>query len=343
MLVINSPTIQMSKQDAWISHLIATVISLFIVWLAVKIGEADAKSTFLQLSKKLFGNWFGTVIVIVFLLVWISVIPIILIEISNFINTILLPKTNPIIFYISLLLLLIYLTYNGAFQSLGRLSEVFGPIILFSMVLMLLLLIKEYDFKNILPIVADNSFYSIIKGSFIPLSLLGESIILIMLVHFSEDSKKVLKNAIGGVLLSSFLSGAVLLSILLTFGVEISMEMIFSAFNVISYISVLNFIQNLELLAVLVTFLSIFIKLSLYFLLLCHTTAQMVNVKNWKLLSFFYAVPFLLTNFTIPNVSYALKYFDEFWVKYVLPIYMIAIPIVYYIVIMIRKRFFPFN
>lgn len=57
-------------------------------------------------------------------------IPIILVESANFINTILLPQTTTWLIYFLLIGLLIFMMYNGSLQTIGFLSEVFGPIIL---------------------------------------------------------------------------------------------------------------------------------------------------------------------------------------------------------------------
>lgn len=235
------------------------------------------------------------------------------------------------------MILVVYVTYNGGMFIAGRLSEVFGPIIFLSMVFMLLLLIKDFNIDNMLPILADSELLMIAKATLVPLSLIGESVILLPLIYFVEKPDKVFPYAVSGVLLSTLLSGLVMLSILLTFGPEIAMKMLYPAFDVISYISVLNFIQNLELLAVLITLLSIFMKIVVYFLILCYTTAELLHMKNWKISSIVYAIIFVIASTLIPNISYAFEYFNAFWIKVAFPVYMIGVPLFLFIVQKVKR------
>lgn len=81
-------------------------------------------------------------------------------------------------------------------------------------------------------------------------------------------------------IIASFLavfSAIVLIAVLLTFGPDISANMLYPAFDMVSYNFVLDFIQNIEILAVLVAMLSVFIKLSLYYFLIVHIISQFFN------------------------------------------------------------------
>src|SRR5690625_3715235 len=93
ILLVISPTIVDAKQDAWIAHILGTLFAVIIVYMAIKVAERFPNKTFVQLTKRIAGSFFGTIIVLLYLIQWLSVTPVILVETANFINTILLPIT----------------------------------------------------------------------------------------------------------------------------------------------------------------------------------------------------------------------------------------------------------
>ncbi len=150
LLTIN-PVMQNAKQDVWIAYLIASLLGILIVYIATKTALLYPSSTLVEFSKLILGKWLGTVCVIIYFIQWYSVIGNILREFADFTITILLPKTPPWIFYLTVLLLLIYVTYLGGIEGIGRCSEVFGPIIILSVLLMTILSIKDFDVQQFSP------------------------------------------------------------------------------------------------------------------------------------------------------------------------------------------------
>src|SRR5690625_492932 len=207
ILLTVSPTIQDAKQDAWISYILGTFIAFFIVYIAVKVGQQFPKDSFVQYTKKLVGSFLGVIIIILYIVQWLTVVPLILVETANFINTILLPQTLTSIIYLLIIFLLIYIMYSGGVETIGLISEVFGPLIIISLLIMLILVSNEFHLKYLLPVFNDVSFPAIWKGALNPLSFLGESVIMLMLVYFAKEDAKVLKNALWGMMLSAFLFG----------------------------------------------------------------------------------------------------------------------------------------
>src|SRR5699024_10840055 len=218
-------------------------------------------------------KFFGIIIVILYFIQWLSVIPMIFVESANFINTILLPKTAISALYIIIILLLIYVMYHNGIETIRLMSEVFGPVILLSLVVMCLLTIPEYNFKLIFPIVVDQSLLDIGKGALSPFSFLGKSVVILVLIYFVKDGTNVVKSVLSGMAAAAIVSGILLFGVLFTFGPEVSAAMLYPVFDMTTYIFVMNFIQNVEILTVFVAMLSIFIKLTIYFFLIVHVFA----------------------------------------------------------------------
>ena len=126
--------------------------------------------------------------------------------------------------------------------------------------------------------------------------------------------------------------------VLLTFGPEISGKLRHPSFDLASYISVMDFIQNLEIIAIIVWILSVFIKLSVYFFLVCYGTAQLFKLKDWRKMIWIAAIFFFALAQFYPGTAYTFGYMKTYWIYYALPINAVGIPLLLRIIATIRKR-----
>ena len=54
-----SPTIEIAKQDAWISFAVAGLIGLVVTMILVRVSQRHASHTLVEFAQKLFGKWVG--------------------------------------------------------------------------------------------------------------------------------------------------------------------------------------------------------------------------------------------------------------------------------------------
>ncbi|NHC38393.1 endospore germination permease [Bacillus sp. MM2020_1] len=338
ILLTLAPTFQEAKQDVWISYFIAAIMGILIVYVSSKAALLYPGKTLIEYSKQILGKWPGMLIVIVYLVQWYSVIGNILREFADFAITILLPTTPQWVLVLTMLLLLIYITYSGGIEGIGRCSEVFGPIILLSMFILLILSVSVFNYRNILPVFSDTGLLPILKGTLHPLSFLGESVMMLMLLSFMDQPHKGPKKAVWGIAAASSLVSTVAIWVLLILGPEIASKLRHPAFDTVSYITVMDFIQNLEILAVLVWILSVFIKLSLYFFLANYGTAQLLHIKNWRKLIWVTSPFFFVLAVIFPNPTYTFIYMKTYWTYFALPVNMVGIPLLLWFVGSLRKK-----
>lgn len=298
----------------------------------------EAKHTLIQFSKSILGRFLGTLIALSYLVQWYAVVGNILRQFADFTITILLPKTPTWPLFLTMLLLVIYVVYIGGIEGIGRCAEVFGPLILLSIVILAILSVRDFQVHNFLPVFVDTNMTSIWRGASIPLSFFGESVWLLMLVSFMEETKKAIKSAVFGMVLAAVTVTASAISVLLVLGHEISGKLLHPAFDAASYIFVMEFIQNLSIVAILVWILSVFIKLALYFFLSCYGTAQLFKLKDWKKMIWIAAIFFFALAQFYPGTSYTFGYMKTYWVYYVLPINAVGIPLLLWMIGTIRQR-----
>jgi len=339
LLITVTPAIKYAKQDMWISYLIAGLGGILMVFLATKTALLYPKHTLIEYSKFIFGKWIGILSAILYLVYWYTVIGNILGEFTEFVNIILLPNTPQWILLLTILLLLVYIAYMGGIEGVGRCSEVFGPIIFMSCILLIAFTIPNLQWDHILPVYADSGLYLILRGSLYPLSFLGESVLMLMLLSFMDQPDQGTRRAVWGVLSAAVLINLSAVSVIFVFGSGVSSKLKYPIVETIRYINVMNFIQNLEIVAVLIWILSLFIKLSLYFVLTAYGTAQLFHIRDWRKLIWVVAViSFLLAMFFSGSATYGMEYIEYYWLPVVLTLNMAVIPLLLWIVGSLRKK-----
>ncbi|MEX2415252.1 MAG: GerAB/ArcD/ProY family transporter, partial [Paenibacillaceae bacterium] len=125
----------------------------------------------------------------------------------------------------------------------------------------------------------------------------------------------------------------------ITVGSNIASKMWYPFFEMTKQISVFQFIENLDALAVAIWMSSVFIKLSIYLFITSYGTAQFLNIKNWKTLIWFIApVVTVLSLFPKNVIEATSNYLMNYWVPIVLPINMIGLPLLLLIAGKIKQR-----
>ncbi|NRF93208.1 endospore germination permease [Paenibacillus frigoriresistens] len=339
LLLSQSPAIAEAKQDAWISFIIAGVAAIMLTFVSAKLSLLYPHQTFIQYSQTILGKWLGKIIVIPYFIQWFSAIGVILRDSSDFILMTLFHKTPLIVLVVLMLYLIVYVTYQGGIEGIARCSEVIGPIIFLVIILTLILNYNNIEWKRILPIYADSGWMSILKGGLSPVSFFGESVSIMMLICFMAEPSKGVSRTIWGVGFASFFTCISTLAVLMVFGSGLTAKMWYPYFEMVRYISVMEFIQNIEILVTVIWMFSVFIKLSVYLFITSYGAAQWLNIKDWKKVIWFVALGVVPLAMIYKNIdTSSINYVKKYWIPYVFPINMVGIPLLLWIVGSIRKN-----
>ncbi|GMA60495.1 GerAB/ArcD/ProY family transporter [Alicyclobacillus fastidiosus] len=150
-------------------------------------------------------------------------------------------------------------------------------------------------------------------------------------------------KAVWGVATAAVLAFLATLAVILTFGPELASRMWYPFFSMTRFISIMEFIQNVDSIFVIVWFTSMFIKLSVYVFVASYGTAQWLSITNWRKVLWVVAPVGFITAIAIKNVQVDVSeyYMKMFWIPFVLPINMIGIPVLLLIIGVLRNRFNP--
>ncbi|RZT21415.1 GerAB/ArcD/ProY family transporter [Fictibacillus sp. BK138] len=176
------------QQDGWMSLLIAGVLAQGIIIVLVALSRTSPKETFYELNLRLLGNVLGKIVNISYVLYFISFSLLLMILVTDVINTWILHQTPR---WAIILMLLIATSYIAK-ERILTISRSFLFFSFWFIVLIFLLILvypQDIHFGRLQP-VGSNSFTEIIKASpdaFV--SLIGFELIL-FIMPFIKNPKK---------------------------------------------------------------------------------------------------------------------------------------------------------
>jgi spore germination protein KB len=341
LLFAISWAINQAKQDAWISTLVALFGGIFMTFVSVKLSLSYPNQTLVQFSQKIFGKWFAHLIIISFLLQWYTEIGDIIRIFAQIIVLSLFEKTPFWVIVGSMILMLIYIVHRGGIESIARVSELVGPIILVMVIVLLIFDVPNINWHRMLPVYADSGWFAILKGSVTPMAFFCENVMLTMLLVFIDKPKGVLSQSIWGLGVAGVIVSVSTLIVTITFGPLVA-KMWYPFYMMTRLIKVMDFLQNMDAVIIVLWFLSCFVKLAVYMFIASYGTAQWLHIKDWrKVIWVVAAIAFIyaMWNGGGTQLSSSEYYEKRYWVPYAFPINMIGLPLLLWTISLFKKRF----
>jgi spore germination protein (amino acid permease) len=151
-----------SKQDSWISTLIAGVITQMIIFVLWGLCQRFPSLSLYQILPKLLGRILGKFIIFSYSLYFIVTGSLVLARYSDILDKWILPRTPNWITMVIILIICIYIVHEGL-TSIARFYVLVSPILILLMVLISYTM-KDANFLYIFPI-GENGIQTILKGS----------------------------------------------------------------------------------------------------------------------------------------------------------------------------------
>lgn len=256
-----------SKQDAWIAVGIATFFGMGLIRFYVYLLKQLPGKNLFEIFTFCFGKWLGKVISFLYILYFIYIAARVLRDFCELITTVIFENTPIEIIAITMMIAISYMLYLGL-EVFGRTSEVFIPYV-FTFIIFIgvaILFSGEMEFKNVQPILAEG-FGPIVKHIFPGLLTFpfGELITFMCIIPYVSNTKKVGKVSIFAVLVSGLVIMYKRFIEIAAMGTEQLNRTVFPLLSAAREISLLEFIERVDLVVVFIVMFGIITKVSVFF------------------------------------------------------------------------------
>lgn len=328
-----------AKQDAWISFLIATLLSLPIAWIISKLSSLYPGKTLIEYLEEILGLWPGKVLAFLYLLWFIHITSIMYREYSEFLTDVYMPETPLVVFPVMTTLVIAYAVKKGL-EVIARTLEVFFPWIIISVVLIFLLLIPNMDINRLLPIYDSNTI-SIFKGSLVPMGWMTEIFTFAMFIPFLTKPRHSFKVAAVSIILVGLNFLFNVIGSLLVFGALIS-TMTYPVLNAARLINIAEFLQRPEPIIMVVWVAGGIMKIAIFYFVIVLGLAQWLKLKDYRPLVLpIGAILIALSMIIADNTLEISSFLANIWPFYSLFLFQFGIPIMLLIIALLKRKLAP--
>lgn len=337
--ILNVPAllVHLAKQDAWISYIITTLVGLCFVFLYNKLASIYPSKTYVEVNEKILGKWVGKVSALLFLFYILYLSSALLYEIGSFSTTQILVGT-PIEMIMILFLLTCIIGVRLGLEVISRTALIFFPWIVFMLFMLFLLLIPEIKLEHIQPIF-EEGMKPIIKGSYHTLALpYVQLIFFLMIMPYVNEKDEMKKNFYRGTLLGGFVLFLTIIFSILVLGIDITAIQNHPSYRLGKRMSLGGFLERIEVTVAFIWILSVYFKLTICYYGLSLGLAQVLGLKNHKLLHFPLAILiFAFSIITHPNTVHSQNFTVKAWTPFSLTICFL-LPVLLLVIGILKKK-----
>ncbi|MDU0201248.1 GerAB/ArcD/ProY family transporter [Paenibacillus sp. MAH-36] len=328
-----------ARQDCWISILLGGLVMMAVTWVMLRVCMQNKDKTIVVFIKDLLGTVLGKIIVIVYFLLWFLQMSTIAKGNAEFVNLVLMHNTPMIIILLFMLFLVAYAVYKGGITTVSRCAEVIGPIFVFTLFIQLFLNPQDMEVTRVLPIYSDSGWLKILKGALHSYTYMVDPSIILMLFFFAENKQTASRAILWGTGVSMIWGVLAALALLFVTGPDIATQLVIPVYSLTKFISILNFIQNIDALYIPLWVFGAFIKLAVSLFILSYGLSEWTGIRNWKYIACGMTVillTFLIYSSYNIQISYTLK--STFLVRIFYPFAYFAIPLTLWTIGSMKKR-----
>ena len=325
-----------AKKDLWLAFILGIIIVLPMAFIYARIHYIFPGKDLFDILEICFGKFFGKIMIVFYIWFVYFFAGDIFVNYGQFINVVSFDETPQIILIICLGILCCCAIKEG-FENLGRFSEFFSYIVIFSLLIIVLLLIPKMNKNNLLPVFSEG-IKPVLEGAFSVFTFpLVQIVVFTMVFSKFKTKKSSYKIYIMGLLIGATYLAVLSITNILVLGIDTATNEIYPSHATISKIDVGNIIQRIEVIATAIFILGGFVKISLLLLCACKGVSKIFGFKDYRL--FIIPISLLTINlsyFQYESTMYYFRFNRDIWPYYHFP-FQVIFSIVIWIIAEIKK------
>jgi spore germination protein KB len=298
ILLVPAITAKTAERDLWLSPIWASLVGILTVYIACKLYKHYPEKTLIEYSEHILGRFIGKALGLIYLVFYLHMTGIIIREYGEFMVGTFLNNT-PISVVMGTMVFVCAFNVRGGVEVMGRSAQVFVPIVILLFTCIVLLLIPELEPKNMFPVL-EHGLIPSMKGSIVLQGWFSEFILISFLLPYLSDREKGQKWGMISVLSIMVTLVITNLASFFLFG-EATSKIVYPVMVAARFISIADFFEHLESLAMMIWVGGTFVKISMFYYAIVIGTAQWLKLSNYRPLTL--PIGFLLVLISIWSAS----------------------------------------
>ncbi|MFD2117036.1 endospore germination permease [Paenibacillus yanchengensis] len=340
--VLTIPTLVtiLAKQDAWLVMLLIIPIHYGVLLIYLGLAKRFPTITFADYVEKITGKWIGKVILVMFLIYFITLAALVLHNISDFLNLSVLPNTPPWFISISFMVVVLYGVFLGI-ETLARLGDVMSAAIVVVIFIVVIALLNKFNIHHMEPILY-NGWSTVFRGMHLLMGFpIAECVFITMILPMvkTDERKQLPKKLLWAVITVGIVGFTLVLLLQGVLGVYETSRSRFAIFDMAKNINIEEILVRVEVLVAVIWIGSSFMKMAIVLYVICLLTSHLFKLSTYRPVIIPYImiiVPLCMTMYR--NVEHMRQFSINTWSTYSV-IQGIVIPLILLILAtLFRKR-----
>ncbi len=336
---------RMSGQNIWIVLLCGGGIGAVLFTIFYRISRLHGFSTFVDISKDLFGKFIGGILTLVYGIYFLYQTIRLLKSTGDLIQQTIMVDANMYLVIGLLMVVIIYAIILGI-NALGRSSELMFYVVILSFIPLIVGVLTSdiFKFDNLLPIL-EKGWYGIRTDiytvSMYPYGELLTFLLIFPLLSKKKESKILKFGYINIALATVILIGIDMINVGIL-GADLTYNFTYPFYNSMKMVGINVFFERLDPLAVVIVMTTCFFKISLYFYAGLSCLDSLTKRFNYRQLAIPIGIVCIiianrLTTNRVENLYLSIHEHP----KFLLPIFQVAIPLLIWIISEIKYHKHP--
>jgi len=334
VLTLPRTAAELAKAGGFIATFITGVLMALVLVIVALLAKRFPNNTVMEYSGEIIGFIPSKILGFVFFLYFINVVSTILRLFCDAVKELLLKNTPLEILIITFLLAAVYLCLNGI-SSLAKICELFEPLVIVTMLLVILLSLEDFNFEELLPAFKQDISQWLFAVPHLTISYLGFEVLLFA-APYAQDTGKVVKYGLLGILPSIFIYPLFVGITVGTAGVEAVARSLYPTIQLARYIKFPGgFAERFDIFFMVFWMLGAYTTVSTFVYLSSVSITKLLGLRNYKPFILL-IVPVIYVLALLPQNIKEINIFSQY-VSYI-GLALLAVVIVLYILAVIQKR-----
>lgn len=337
ILIVPGITYKYAKQDLWLSPIWGALLGLMLVPLFIQLHRRYPSFTFVEYLEAILGRVLGRLVGLCYVLFFLLSSGLTLRQYGDFLVGAVFRET-PLLVIMALLSLATTMVVHAGLEALARMADIFVPLLVLLWLLVIVLLLPDYELKQVLPIMENGSAPSL-RGAVAPFTWNALFFYLSLLLPFvnereRKDSLKWCYITVIAVMITLVTTN---LSALLLFG-TITGQFVYPFMNAARYISYADFFENMEALVMAIWVGGMFIKHGFYQYVLVLSTAQWLHLSDYKSIAYPIGVIITILGLWISPSVADMAHFIDVTLPFMSLCFFILIPVMLLLIAVLKRK-----
>lgn len=334
---ILQPLFKTAQYEGGLSLLFSYTLSIIPCFFVVSLARLHPDQEFIEYGNKILSKPVHSVLLLIILLYCIYIASLDLFDYINFFGYVYLQNTSQILLAAMMMFTACVVAYSGL-TAIIYMSDGFFLLVFTSIIVTTVALYPNLDYNISISLVTHHDIGNIFKGTLFGAPWFGE----IFLVLFIFGSFKTGDKTTRRLLLANFYVCLILLLYwiicLFMFGPHLAKHLKYPLLDMVRFVAVGNFLENLDPIILTIWSTTLFVKLSLLIHISSKIASRLFNFKNHKEATFL--IGGILVCFFAQYVSHISEYKAYSSSPRISAMYLCIqnIPLIYLIVYYIRQK-----